>query len=144
MNIENKRAFFDYEIIEQYECGLKLEAWEVKAIVNNACSIVGAHCQYWSERNGVYLLGATIGSSDDDIDRPRKLLLHKREVDRLIGQTREKGLAVIPLRMYQVRGKFKLSIGVARGKKEYDKRATEKKRAIDNDLRRTVKSQKLS
>ena len=144
MNIENKRAFFDYEIIEQYESGLKLEAWEVKAIVNNTCSIAGAHCQYLSNHDAVFLMGSSIGTSEDDINRPRKLLLHRREIERLIGQTKEKGLTVVALRMYQVRGKFKLSIGVARGKKEYDKRETEKKRTIDNDLRRTVKSQKLA
>ena len=142
--IENKKAFYDYEIIEQYECGLKLRAWEVKAIANNKCSIVGAHCQYWPEQDAVFLLGSAIGSSEDDINRPRKLLLHRQEIERLIGQTKEKGLTVVALRVYTVRGKFKLSVGVARGKKEYDKRATEKNRAIDKDLRQSVKSQKLS
>lgn len=140
--IENKRAFYDYEILEQYECGLKLEAWEVKAIANKACSIAGSHCII--QDSAVMLVGASIGSSDNDMQRTRKLLLHKNEIQRLIGKIKEKGLTLVPLKVYTVRGKFKLSIGVAKGKKEYDKRETEKKRDIENDNRRIVKSQKLS
>lgn len=140
--IENKKAFFDYEIIEQFECGMKLEGWEVKAIAQKACSIAGSHCKILGA--DVMLIGASIGSSENDILRSRKLLLHKKEISRLIGKTQEKGLTLIPLRMYTVRGKFKLTIGVGRGKKEFDKRATDKKRDIENDNRRIVKSQKLA
>ena len=140
--IENKKAFYDYEILEQFECGMKLEAWEVKAIAQKSCSIAGSHCKILGA--DVMLIGASIGSSENDILRSRKLLLHKKEISRLIGKTQEKGLTLIPLRIYNVRGKFKLSIGVAKGKKEYDKRATDKKRDIENDNRRIVKSQKLS
>ena len=140
--IENKKAFFDYEILEQYECGLKLEGWEVKAIATKACSIAGSHCVVVG--NDVILVGASIGSSDNDMQRSRKLLLHKKEIARLIGKTREKGLTIVPLRVYTVRGKFKLTIGVARGKKEYDKRETNKNHDIDIDNRRIVKSQKLA
>ena len=140
--IENKKAFFDYEIIEQFECGMKLEGWEVKAIAQKACSIARSHCII--NNGAVMLIGASIGSSENDILRSRKLLLHKKEISRLIGKTQEKGLTLIPLRMYTVRGKFKLTIGVGRGKKEFDKRATDKKRDIENDNRRIVKSQKLA
>jgi len=139
--IENKKAYFDYEILEQYECGLKLEGWEVKAIANKACSIVGSHCVVMDEN--VWLVGSTIGSSDCDMTRSRKLLLHKKEISRLIGKTKEKGLTLIPLRIYTTRGKYKLSIGLAKGKKEYDKRASERKREIDLENRRIVKSQKF-
>jgi SsrA-binding protein len=139
--ISNKKAYFDYEILEEYECGMKLEGWEVKAIAEKACSIAGSHCVYNSD---IMLVGASIGSSENDILRTRKLLLHKKEIARLIGKTKEKGLTIIPLKVYTVRGKFKLTIGVARGKKEFDKRATEKKRDIENENRRIVKSQKLS
>lgn len=140
--IENKRAFYDYEILEQYECGLKLEGWEVKAIAQKACSIAGSHCII--NDGAVMLIGASIGSSDNDMQRSRQLLLHKKEISRLIGKTQEKGLTLVPLRVYTVRGKFKLTIGVAKGKKEYDKRETNKNRAIDIDNRRIVKSQKLA
>ena len=140
--IENKKAFFDYEILEQYECGIKLESWEVKAIANKACSIAGSHCVVYN--SDIMLVGASIGGAENDILRTRKLLLHKEEISRLIGKTREKGLTLIPLRVYTKNGKFKLAIGVAKGKKEYDKRASEKKRDIENENRRIVKSQKLS
>lgn len=140
--IQNKKAFFDYEILAEYECGMKLEGWEVKAIANKLCSIAGSHCVVMG--SDVMLVGASIGSSDNDMLRSRKLLLHKKEISHLIGKTQEKGLTLIPLKVYTVRGKFKLTIGVARGKKEYDKRATEKKRDIENENRRIVKSQKLS
>ena len=140
--ISNKKAYFDYEILEEYECGMKLEGWEVKAIAENACSIAGSHCVVYN--SDIMLVGASIGSSENDILRTRKLLLHKKEIARLIGKTKEKGLTIIPLKVYTVRGKFKLTIGVARGKKEFDKRASEKKRDIENENRRIVKSQKLS
>lgn len=141
--INNKKAYYDYEILEEYECGMKLEGWEVKAIAQKSCSIVGAHCQYWQEQDGVFLLGATIGNSSEHMLRPRKLLLHKKEINKLIGKTKEKGLTVIPLRVYNKNGKFKLAIGIARGKKEYDKRESEKKRDIELETRKIVKSQKL-
>lgn len=141
MTIENKKAFFDYEILEQYECGLKLEGWEVKSIAAKACSIAGSHCVVMNE--AVWLVGASMGSSENDMTRSRKLLLHKKEINRLIGRTREKGLTLIPLKIYTTRGKYKLSVGLARGRREFDKRAAEKKRDTELELRRIVKSQKL-
>lgn len=140
--IENKKAYYDYEILEEYECGMKLLGWEVKAIASKSCSIAGSHCVIMD--GDVMLVGASIGSSDNDMRRSRKLLLHKQEISRLIGKTREKGLTLIPLKVYTKRGKFKLLIGVARGKKEYDKREVEKKRDIEDENRRIVKSQKFA
>jgi len=140
--IENRSAFYNYEILEEYECGIRLLGWEVKAVAAKSCSIVGSHCKILGA--DVMLIGASIGSADNDQQRSRKLLLHKKEISRLIGKTQEKGLTLIPLRVYTVRGKFKLTIGVARGKKEYDKRETNKNRAIDIDNRRIIKSQKLA
>lgn len=139
---ENKKARYDYEILEDYECGIVLESWEVKAIAGKTCSIVGSHCKVLGD--AVYLVGASIGSSDNDQQRTRKLLLHKREINRLIGKTQEKGLTLVPLKMYLKNGKFKLQIGLAKGKKEYDKRETEKKRDIELETRKIVKSQKLA
>jgi SsrA-binding protein len=139
--IENKKAFYDYEILEQIECGMKLESWEVKAIAAKTCSIAGSHCKIIGP--DVMLIGASMGTAENDIMRSRKLLLHKKEISRLIGKTQEKGLTLIPLRVYHKNGKFKLAIGIAKGKKEYDKRETNKNRDIDIDNRRIVKSQKL-
>lgn len=139
---ENKKAYYDYEILEDYECGIMLESWEVKAIANKTCSIVGSHCKVFN--SDVFLIGASIGSSDNEQQRTRKLLLHRKEINRLIGKTQEKGLTLIPLKLYNKNGKFKLSIGVARGKKEYDKRETDKKRDIELETRKIVKSQKLA
>lgn len=138
---ENKKAYFDYEILEQYECGMKLEGWEVKAMSQKSCSIAGTHCTVMNEN--IYLIGANIGSSENDMTRSRKLLLHKKEISRLIGKTKEKGLTLVPLRIYQLRGKYKLTMGLVKGKKEYDKRAIEKKRDIENEIRCIVKSQKF-
>ena len=139
--ITNKKAYFDYEILEEYECGIKLEGWEVKAIAASKCSIVGSHCISMDEN--IYLIGSNIGSSEFDMTRSRKLLLHRKEISRLSGKIKEKGLTLIPLKIYQVRGKYKLSIGLAKGKKEYDKREADKKRDIENENRRIIKSQKF-
>ena len=139
--IENKKAFFDYEILEKYECGMKLEGWEVKAIAKNACSIAGTHCVVMN--GDVYLVGANIGSTENDMTRSRKLLLHKKEISKLIGKTKERGLTLVPLKIYSLRVKYKLTMGLVKGKKEYDKRETEKKRDIENENRRIVKSQKF-
>jgi SsrA-binding protein len=139
--IENKKAFFDYEILEQYECGMKLEGWEVKAIADKACSIAGSHCVLMG--GDVMLVGANIGSAENDMTRSRKLLLHKKEILRLVGKTKEKGLTLVPLKVYSVRGKFKLSVGLVRGKREYDKREADKKRDIELENRRIVKTQKF-
>ena len=140
--IENKKAYYDYEILEQYECGMKLEGWEVKAIADKACAIAGSHCVVMNQN--VWLVGSTIGSSDYDMTRSRQLLLHKKEINKLIGKTKERGLTLIPLKIYSIRGKYKLLIGLAKGKKEYDKRDSDRKRDIELENRRIVKSQKLS
>lgn len=140
--LENRKSFYDYEILDQYECGIVLQGWEVKAIVDNKCSIAGTHCKILNGE--AFLIGATMGSSENDQQRSRKLLLHRNELNKLIGRTHEKGLTLVTLKLYNKHGKFKLSIGLVRGKKEYDKRETEKKRDIENDNRRIIKSQKLS
>ncbi len=140
--IENRKAHYDYEILETYECGLVLESWEVKAIAAKTCNIAGSHCKVMN--GAIYLIGASIGSSDNEQQRSRKLLLHSKEISRLIGQTQEKGLTLVPLRVYNKNGKFKLAMGLAKGKKEFDKRESEKKRTIENETRRIVKSQKLA
>lgn len=142
--VENRKAYFNYDFVEEYECGLSLQGWEVKAIVNHECSIIGAHCKIFNGE--AFLIGASIGKSnkENDSTRTRKLLLHKKELNRLIGRIHEKGLTLIPLKLYNRHGKFKLFIGLGKGKKEYDKRDADKKRDTELDNRRIVKSQKLS
>ena len=139
--IENRKAYHEYEILEQYECGIILEGWEVKSIADNVCSIVGTHCKILNEVP--VLIGATVGKAPNDQQRTRTLLLHKKEINRLIGKTQEKGLSLIPLKLYGKHGKFKLVIGLGKGKKEYDKRESDKNRTIDDENRRIVKSQKF-
>lgn len=139
--ITNKKAYFDYEILETHECGIVLEGWEVKAIANKQCSISGTYC---SIVNGeAFLIGSNIGTDPNEIQRTRKLLLHRHELNKLIGKVKEKGLTLIPLKVHCKKGKFKLDIGVAKGKKEYDKRESIKKREIELETRRIIKSQML-
>lgn len=139
--IQNKRAYYDFEILEEYECGMILQSWEVKAIASNNCSIAGSFCRFVNGR--LYLSGSSIGSDEFDRSRLRELLLHKREIDRLSGKSQERGLSIIPLKIYGKNGKFKLLIGLGKGKKLHDKRDSDKKRSIEDENRRIVKSQKL-
>lgn len=139
--IENKKARHDYTIIKEYDAGMKLESWEVKAIVNNSCSIVGSHCKVINDE--IYLVGSSMGTADNDQHRFRKLLLKRKEIDQIIGQMSENGVTLIPLSIHSKNGKYKLSIGVCKGKKKHDKRESDKKRSIENENRRIVKSQRI-
>lgn len=138
--ISNKKAYYDYSITEEIECGMVLEGWEVKAIANNNCSIAGTHCRIFEGE--AFLMGASIGTAENDLNRTRKLLLHKKELNKLIGKAQEKRLTLVPLKIYNKHGKFKLLVGLAKGKTSYDKREYEKNRDIDNEARKIVKSQK--
>jgi len=140
----NRRATYDYEILEKYEAGLALAGYEVKAIKTGHLSLQGAYVTI--KDNQAYLLNATIPPyqpkntpSDYDPQRTRKLLLHKSEIKSLIGKTKQKGLTLVPLRVYTKRGKIKLEFGLGRGKRKADKREKiiqrEVKRKIDRALR---------
>lgn len=141
----NKRAFFDYEILEKFEAGLVLAGYEVKSARLGHISLKGA---YVVITNGeAFLLNAHISHYqpknmplDYEPTRTRKLLLHKSQINRLIGESKEKGLTLIPLSVYTNSiGKIKVSFAVARGKKKFDKRAAtgerESKRIIQRALR---------
>lgn len=125
----NKRATFDYEILEKYEAGLVLYGYEVKAVKKGRMSLAGSYVVI--KNSEAYLLNADIASyqpqntpQNYDSSRSRKLLLHKDEIKSLIGKTKQKGLTLIPLIVYtNTRGIVKLRFGLARGKKKYDKRA---------------------
>lgn len=139
----NKKAFFNFEIVEKLEAGLVLQGSEVKSIRNGKVAI---HEAYARVKNGeVWVIGMDIalypqaGPYHNHEPRAvRKLLLHRREIARLVAKTREKGLTLVPLALYFKNGLAKLQIGLARGKKQYDKRESIKNREAARDLRRRM------
>lgn len=133
--IENKKASYDYTITDTYEAGLVLSGEQVKMVRNHSLSLAGSYVKVWPDdwRRIVMLTEQAI----------IPLLLHKTEINRLYGKAQNEGMALVPLKIYEKNRKFKVLIGLAKGKKEYDKRAADKARTIDDDLRRTVRSQKL-
>lgn len=138
---DNKKAFFDYFIEDRYEAGLVLEGWEVKAIREGRVQIKEA---YVLVRSGeLYLFGAHVSAltttstfSHPEALRSRKLLLHRAEIDKLIGKVERSGYTLVPLNLHFKKGRVKCEIGLAKGKKQHDKRATEK----DRDAKREVAS----
>lgn len=142
---DNKKAFHDYFIEEKFEAGLVLEGWEVKAIRANRVQLKEA---YVVVKNGsVYLIGCHISpllSASTHIlpdpTRSRKLLLHASEINKLIGKTERAGFTLVPLNMHFSKGRIKLDIGLAKGKKQHDKRATEKDREWEREKQRIVRS----
>lgn len=149
--ISNKKVFHDFSIIDEYDAGLVLEGWEVKALMKNGINFTGS---YVHNVNGeLFLVNSNItpvitttgnGFVHVDQTRFRKLLLNKKEVNKIIGLATVDRMTIMPLKLFRFKGKFKLKIAVCKGKKEYDKRESDKSRTIDNDLRRTVSSQKFS
>ncbi|MGA9163996.1 MAG: SsrA-binding protein SmpB [Thiobacillus sp.] len=142
---DNKKAFHDYFIEEKFEAGLVLEGWEVKAIRASRIQLKEA---YVVVKNGaVYLIGCHISpllSASThvlpDPTRTRKLLLHKSEINKLIGKTERAGFTLVPLNMHFSKGRIKLEIGLAKGKKQHDKRAAEKDREWEREKQRLVRS----
>jgi SsrA-binding protein len=139
----NRRARHDYFIEETVEAGLVLTGSEVKSLRAGKANLKDSHARI--ERGEMWLANAHIseyGPSAQfghDPTRKRKLLLHAREIDRLGGKVKEKGLTLIPLRMYFKHGRAKVELGLARGKKLYDKRATIKERESDRELDRAMR-----
>jgi SsrA-binding protein len=140
---DNRRAFFDYEVLEQFSAGLELLGTEVKAIKDGKCNLRGSFVAVRGDE--VYLINAEIPAyqvknapGDYDPQRPRKLLLTKSEVEKLGDAESTKGLTIVPLSVYN-KGRFlKIDIAIARGKKKFDKRETIKKRDVERDLGRTL------
>ncbi|MEZ5661579.1 MAG: SsrA-binding protein SmpB [Burkholderiaceae bacterium] len=143
--LQNKKAQHDYHIEERFEAGLALEGWEVKAIRGGRAQLKEA---YVIIRNGeLYLFGAHITPLPEasthitpDPTRTRKLLMHGGEIDKLIGKVERAGYALVPLDLHYTRGRIKLAIGLARGKRQFDKRATEKDREWKREQERMMKS----
>ena len=142
---QNKKAFHDYFIEDKYEAGIVLEGWEVKAIRDNRINLKEAYVII--QRGEIYLIGCHVtplGSASThvrpDAIRTRKLLLHNEEIAKLIGKVQIAGYTLVPLDMHYTRGKIKIQIGLAKGKKQYDKRATEKDRDWEREKGRIMRS----
>lgn len=143
----NRKAVFDYEIIEKYEAGLSLRGHEVKAIKIGRMNLSGSFVAV--KNNELFLLNAFIPPyqpkntpPDYDPYRSRKLLLKKEEIASLIGKTRQKGLTLVPLRIYTKRGLIKLEFALAKGKRKVDKREKIKKREVKRQMER-VRREKI-
>ncbi len=143
--VDNKKAFHDYFIEERIEAGIALEGWEVKAIRAGRAQIKEA---YVVLKNGeIWLIGAHISPLptasthiNPDPVRTRKLLLHASEINKLIGKVERAGYALVPLNLHYAKGRIKAEIGLARGKKQYDKRATEREREWNREKERLLKN----
>lgn len=129
---ENRKAYFNYEILERFEAGVMLAGTEVKALregrlnLNDSYAHVHQNELFWLNGNiSIYRFGSV---NNHDPLRTRKLLVHRQEIRRLIGLVKEKGYSLIPLKAYWKEGKVKLEIGIGKGKQLHDKRDTEKKR----------------
>lgn len=140
---ENRRARHDYEILETFEAGLQLLGHEVKAVREGNAKLVGAHLAF--DNGELWLRGTHIapysksgGLKDYDPERPRKMLLLKRELDSLEGKLRQKGLTLVPLSLYPRGRHIKLSFGLCRGRKAHDKREKIKKRDLDREMRASL------
>ena len=142
--VDNKKAFHDYFIEERFEAGLVLEGWEVKSL---RAGKVQVRDSYVLLKDGeAFLFGALINPLPTasthihpDAMRTRKLLLHEREIGRLIGAVERKGYTVVPTAMYWKKGRAKLEIGIAKGKQSHDKRETEKERDWQREKQRLLK-----
>ena len=141
---DNRRARHEYTLLERVEAGLQLVGTEVKSLRANGASLAQAYAE---ERGGeIWLVGAHIapydksGATGHDPDRARKLLLHRREIDRLAGRARERGLTLVPTRLYFKDGRAKVEIALARGKELRDKRRDIAKRDADRQIERALKS----
>lgn len=142
--VENKKAFHDYFIEERFEAGLVLEGWEVKAIRAGRAQINEAYVVLKGEE--VFLIGAHVSPLPTasthvhpDPTRTRKLLLHAEEIRKLIGKVERAGYALVPLDLHYTKGRVKIAIGLARGKKQYDKRETEKQRDWQREKARLMR-----
>ncbi len=143
---ENRKAFHDYHLLESFEAGVVLLGTEVKAIREGRVNLRDSFARV--EDGEVYLYNVNISSyshrgyADHEPLRRRKLLLHKDEIRKLIGKTIERGMTLVPVRMYFKKGRVKVAVSLAKGKKDYDKRETIKKRETDRETRAAVKSRR--
>ena len=142
----NRKAFFNYEILDRAEAGVMLLGTEIKSIREGGFNFKDAFVEF---RGGeMFLVGCRIGPySHGNLmnhadERQRKLLLHKREILKIGGKATEKGFTIVPLKAYFKKGRVKVEIGLARGKKAHDKRASIKKKELERETRQAVRSRR--
>ncbi len=138
MLAKNRKAYYDYEITDKIEAGIVLQGHEVKSILSGGISLADSFARIENEE--VYLYNVNIskykhagGLQDYDPYRPRKLLMHKKQIVRLEGKMQQTKQTLIPLAFYLKRGKIKVELGLAKGRKKHDKRARERERALESD-----------
>jgi SsrA-binding protein len=144
VNIKNKKAFFEYEIIESFTAGIQLQGTEVKSIREGKAGLVDSYCQFFAGElyvKNMHIAEYFFGNlRNHDSKRERKLLLTKKELNKLDRKVRETGLTIVPLRLFMNENGFaKLEIGLARGKKVYDKRESLKENDTRRDMDRAMK-----
>lgn len=140
INIENRKAYYDYFVLETLECGIELKGHEVKSIRKGSCNLKDSYCQI--EKGELILLNAHISKFDKAMDydiaerRPRRLLAHKQEIRFFERKLIDNGITLIPLKMYMTEGKVKVLVGLCKGKHNYDKRQSIKERDLKRELSR--------
>jgi SsrA-binding protein len=145
---QNRKAFHDYEISEKFEAGIVLLGTEVKSLREGRANLKDSYAKV--KRNEIFLFGLHISPyshasfDNHDPERVRKLLMHRSEIKRLLGKTQERGFSLVPLKLYFKEGKAKVEIALARGKKEYDKRETLKRKEESRELERLRKRHNIS
>jgi SsrA-binding protein len=145
----NKKAFFEYELLDRFEAGIVLTGVEIKAIRAGKINLAGSHAKILessikntkkilntkykilASHPELYIINMHIGIKEGDQTKTRKLLMHRNEIDKLIGKIQTKGLTLIPTRLYLKKGRAKIELALARGKKLHDKRETIKKRDLE-------------
>ncbi len=142
---QNKKAYFNYDILEKIEAGLILNGQEVKSIKQGRVNIKGAHV--FLEKGEMYLINVDIPAyqpknapADYNSKRKRKLLLNKKEINSLIGKIKQKGLTLVPLKIYNKNGRIKTELALVKGKKKTDKRELIKKRDTNREIERAIKT----
>jgi len=144
--VRNKKARFNYEILDNFEAGIVLQGTEVKSLRLKKASIQEAYARV--KNNEIYIVGMNISTYEmgnifnHEPVRDRKLLLHRHEIKRLIGKLQERGLTLVPLRLYFKNGKVKIELGLGKGKAQHDKRKAIQQRDIDREMRRDFKNYK--
>jgi SsrA-binding protein len=138
----NKRAYHDYHVVDSLECGIVLTGTEVKSLRESIASLEDAYAKI--EDGEVWLIGSdipeyTMGNRlNHKPKRPRKLLLHRREIAKFAGKATQRGFTLVPLRLYFKQGRAKVELAVAQGKKEYDKRQDQKKAEAQREIKRAM------
>ena len=143
---ENRKAFHDFHMLDTFEAGLVLLGTEVKAIREGRVNLRDSFARV--EDGEIFLYNVNIspyshrGYADHEPLRRRKLLLNRDEIRKLIGKTVEKGMTLVPIRLYYKKGRVKVAVSLAKGKKDYDKRETIKRREVDRETRAAIKTRR--